>query len=474
MRYPRSWLFAAGCAPLAVLAGLTDCAGSSGSTDIPDGGATMERLDATCGAACGADTGSPSQEANDTGSAKDADASGSDTGDVPDAPSQPDGPTPIVDEVCRVNWTQVESAPQPIATLQVAVDPSGNTYVAEHWGSNLGMTIVKVDPACHVLWTREMRAPADAGASFASAQLTVAADSSVLLAGAFYGTIDFGTGPVDGGPDDGLGRGFLERLAPDGSPVYLNTYGKSFPGVLSPDSAGLTSLLVFDYAAYLCGNEVGCADGGAQDGGASSHYFVQVDAAGHEVSRRPFAYSPEGPGHGAVGESLDSDGGVWILENQGGGIQRLTESGDVLWQQPTSGFAFGLVPSGGVVLESVSKGSLTTETLRAFGFDGGALWMQSTTVPAAAGDVLYMAIGPAGTIYVGGGAAASPQVPEGGVAVQVFDSLGHLGGLRVAPGNFSLLGYTALGVDPSGNAVVATSLDYEDGGFHFALVKLGP
>jgi len=60
------------------------------------------------------------------------------------------------------------------------------------------------------------------------------------------------------------------------------------------------------------------------------------------------------------------------------------------------------------------------------------------------------------------------------VEVQVFDPYGQPDGVRMVTGPSINSLYTALGVDPSGDAVVAASLDYEDGGFDFMLVKLGP
>jgi hypothetical protein len=485
MRYSSAWLYAAG-APAFALAGLVACGGQLGSGDLSDSDAGSGGSDGTCGAACDLDAGHPARGSNDASSNPTSDATtaetstAADANDASDAGTASDGPVPTVHEVCRATWAQLDPDPRTDANVQVAVDPSGNMYVAEQWVSNPGLSIVKLDAACHVLWTRQLRSPADAGDGLVRAQLTVAADSSVVLAGEFNGTIDFGNGPITA-PDDGIGHAFVERLAPDGGFVFVIVYGGGIPTILSPDLGGVTSLHFFDYDAYACAQAGGCvdggADGGAQDGGAIFGSFVQLDSAGHEVARHP---SPlpladslmpyvDDP---AVFGGLDPEGGVWILQNYNT-VTRYTENGDALWQQPASGIQLALTPSGGVVFGTQGTPQGTTETLRALDFDGGIRWTQSTMMEPSVAYPSFLAVGPGESLYVGGAAFPCPQAPSGGVAVQVFDPQGQLLGVRIAPERLTI-GYMGFGVDPSGNAVLAGSLNDDDAGYNFVLVKLGP
>lgn len=483
----RPWLLAVFVASLAHLVGLAACGGTSSGPRDSAGDASAE-----AGPGVSAGAGSVDAGAMDTG-AIDAGATGRGAADsatdgsqadstvcpgacvdgadaAPDggieagAPDAQDGGTAsLPDEVCRLVWTDPVDV-QSAGNYSLAVDPSGNTYVQVDYYSSV--TIAKIDAQCRLVWTRVLGASPDAGPTTIASKIAVDSSSNLTVAGYFYGTIDFGTGPISS-PGPGYSQGFVVRLDADGNTSFCDIYPTEYPTLLPGSAAGVSSVLLFDYQAAECSMTPGCSDAGGADAGSSFYSFVQIDGTGHETVRHPFA-----PSYTFVmsltAAVLDPAGNIWALSQNDGingsnpALLQLSQYGQVSWSQPfTHGDLFALGPSGGVVLDVGDAGT----TLQAFGGDGGLVWTQASSQSGGGGQPLYMAIDSTGAIY------ATPASSSSSIGVEVFDPQGHLLGVRAGPDINDL--YMAFGVDPGGTAILAGYL-FGDGGFANLLVRLGP
>lgn len=418
---------------------------------------------------------------DDASSADDASAAVADAGS--DSASAPDAPPLVSSEACHVVWTQPAPTDESEGTFSLVVDPSGNTYVEADYFSEVGVMIAKVDPQCHLAWMRVMSAPPGSVQTSIAAHLAVDSTSSVTLAGTFYGTIDFGDGPVSS-PGPGVSDGFVARLDPDGNTVFCDIYPSEYPYAILSASGGTASLLMTEYGAFetyeLCQEglqDSGCQDAGAADGGTSFFSFVQLDATGHEVARHPFGTSLLF-GQTLSSAAVDSTGMIWALQNdtgQGGtpALVGLTQYGDVLWSQPfTDGDGFALGPSGGIVVGAGGTAPALSETFQGYGGDGGLLWTQTDPLPGVPHPGT-IAVDPTGAIYLAGGLPSPDGGPTGVVGVEVFDPQGLPRELRVAPDAVTE-GYWAFGVDPGGTAVIGGDVGYTDAGSSFYVVRIGP
>ena len=126
----------------------------------------------------------------------------------------------------------------------VAADAQGNVILAGAFTGTLdfgagvmsassdydpAIFVVKLDAAGGILWTETL----GAGSSYSSVDmLLVDPSGSIVLAGAFQSSIDFGAGSLTSPPDGG---GYLARLDPDGHALWSREYP-----VLTPwlDAAG--------------------------------------------------------------------------------------------------------------------------------------------------------------------------------------------------------------------------------------------
>lgn len=487
-------------------------AGPDGASPIPE--ATVpDATDATmCPDACGlapidaaqgndATDAFAGSDASDAGDASDGfDASVDDAADAADAPEEIDFPPVSHNEVCHVAW------PQPAGfqglgniSMPLLVDSAGNVYVQIPYssappidlgvplpGDPQGIAIAKVDPQCHLLWVREFGAPptADGGYPSIGGGLAAVDDSSnVTLAGTFDGPIDLG-----GGPLDGYQVGYVLRLDASGNVVFTRTYPGDFPGMVGVQpEGGPTSLLFFDYGAFE--GYLTCAlnhcDAGLLEAGLNYFSFAQIDSAGTEITRHSF---PGVPGTTGISPPtftdmrMDSTGTLWAIDNladAGPSVERLTQFGVPIWSQPTGTADLVLGPKGGVVY-SFSDPTLD-ETFSLYGFDGGASWTNALRLGVSAPFAGNVAIGPSGMIYSAGQVdprALPPgdaQWPSSVVGVEVLDPLGRPQEIRAWTGlSNDLYGTGGVGVDPSGNAVVAGYSVDEDGGYTYFVVKLGP
>jgi hypothetical protein len=216
----------------------------------------------------------------------------------------------------------------------LAVDPAGNVIVAtgfqkgftvgsqtlsplggaEDYGNYLA--VVKLDPQCHVLWTKQL------GAYGAELDLSaVAADGSgdVILGGSFHttsgfpgmGEVDFGTGPV-AAP---FTSAFVLKLDPSGATRWAKVYSgngssSDFVDVLDVAASSTDHVVVAiqsDTPINFGAGALSAGDAGSGDG----RYLVELEADGSLGFARPSdAFAPSS----WLIDSVDvaSDGSFWI------------------------------------------------------------------------------------------------------------------------------------------------------------------
>jgi hypothetical protein len=141
--------------------------------------------------------------------------------------------------ICSQTWSGLTDVDDPFwsptaGARMVAPDGAGNLYVAAIFLGTVNVAgqifqsvagyesllVVKVDPACRVLWAKAF------GASKAAIQLGgIAADAAgnVVVAGSLSGApIDFGSGPAAPGPTDQ--SGLIFKLGPNGQGLWTHVY----------------------------------------------------------------------------------------------------------------------------------------------------------------------------------------------------------------------------------------------------------
>jgi hypothetical protein len=314
---------------------------------------------------------------------------------------------------------------------------------------------------------------ADGGLPGIGGQIAVDATSSVTLVGMF-------SGPVDG-PHR---VGYVLRIDAGGNVVFSHTYPLKVPTLLGVQPDGSASILFLDYGALGCA-VAGTCDGGGPEAGIDYYSLVQLDGAGTEVGRHSLPWVPGllNSGTTPLDPAVDPAGLLWGLgfDDAGPALQRFTQSGVPLWSQPVPGGAnLALGPAGGVVYAYAST-SPPTEQFGLFGFDGGASWSRLVPLATAQPGFGDMVVDSTGTIYAAGQvdprvlAAGDAHWPSDVVGVEVLDPLGHPKGIRAwAGGVDDFYATTAIGVDPSGNAVIGGYSSDADGGYSLFMVKLGP
>jgi hypothetical protein len=120
------------------------------------------------------------------------------------------------------------------------------------------------------------------------------------------------------------------------------------------------------------------------------------------------------------------------------------------------------------------------ETFGLVGLDGGLAWSATLPLATSAPSFHDVAIDSTGRVYAAGQVdprALPPgdvQWPTNVVGVEVLDPLGKPQGIRAWTGGADeTYGWTAVAVDPSGNAVIG-GYSVDDGGYSYFVVRLGP
>jgi hypothetical protein len=260
---------------------VTDSSGSSGELPLPDLQAQAS-VTVTVRPAC----------AGDGGTSDDA-AAAADSGQG--------------HEVCSESWS-VDTDTWWVsdgAGVRVAIDGVGNLYVAATFTGTLNMAgqtfqstgdryrllVVKLDPACRVLWAKAFGGPQ---ASVLLAGLAADATGNVIVVGnvssdmgGMGALVDFGSGPI-GNSFNSSSAGVVFKLSPDGKGLWSHAY------LASSAFSAVEDLKTTDVAVDPRGNTVFLASitGGASGspsvdfgGGAVafSWSLVELDANGQFV-----------------------------------------------------------------------------------------------------------------------------------------------------------------------------------------------
>ena len=174
----------------------------------------------------------------------------------------------------------------------VAVDPTGNILLAGNFtgtvdfGSGSPLTsagpsdvfVAKLDASGAPIWARS------SGDAQGSTALAVGADGSVVLAGYFSGTVNFGGGPAL--TSAGATDVFVVKLDPDGTPVWARRFGDEqlqISSGVATDASG---------AAVVAGYFNGTVDFGSgpplESAGQGDVFVTKLDASGAPLWARRF------------------------------------------------------------------------------------------------------------------------------------------------------------------------------------------
>lgn len=277
------------------------------------------------------------------------------------------------------------------------------------------------------------------------------AGTGALVAGAFTGTVDFGSGPVT---SQGFFDGFVAKFSSVGTDVWSRVYGASSTAVTPVDIAGDAT-----GSSVSCGFFQGTIDFGAGPKTSSGFdiYILKLDSNGTPV----WSITPSAMGTDAARDVALDDGNAIIT----GSYENSIDLG--------GGTLMGTAPS--------------NTFLAKFSAGGAHLWSRKV----ADSDSLFVwdvAIGPDSSIVVVGQFEGQAQFGSEGLSseggndafVAKFDSLGELEWVKRA-GNFNEQYATAAVVDALGNIVVVGtftgSIDFGDpvssaGGEDFFVAKL--
>jgi hypothetical protein len=300
------------------------------------------------------------------------------------------------------------------AQSSVAVDSAGNIVVATGFqqsftagtqtlsamGYSADLAVVKLDPQCHVLWTRHV------GGSYAGVSVSAAAvdGSGDAIVGGFFQTsstspgseVDFGTGPVVSPPSLSA---YVLKLAPSGATSWVKLYS----GMGSSDG-----VWVSDIAASATDQVI-----------AAMHFDAPTDFGGGVLSA-----GTAGTGEDAA-IALGPDGSLGFAKPSGAFASSswLVDSVDVA---PDGSFWLGGTGSD-IVSTSQYPGS---SSLRAVHIDAsGAVLASKTIAPpaSAAWSGGAVRVGPAGDAIVCG---ARPTADPETFWTSWFEALAPSGAVR--------------------------------------------
>ncbi|HEX3771714.1 MAG TPA: hypothetical protein VHV30_12640 [Polyangiaceae bacterium] len=384
-------------------------------------------------------------------------------------------------------------------TRILAIDGAGDVIVAVNFigtanvagrvlqsGGDAGLLVVKLDPACRVLWAKAFGAPQ------ADVELVgVAADAAgnVVVVGDLTGAaVDFGSGSVAPGSGS-LWGAFVFKLGPDGAGLWSHGYR-------APVGSN-TQVSMIDVAVDPSGNPVFVASTqppgqstavpGVDFGGggvvAYARSLIELDANGQFV----FAAnaSPSGP----IGPfepytlTTDSTGRILAAGYEPGSqldIVAFDTGGRQQWLQSVSTDGSGAswepmvavdanneiftVESSGMTLPDGSWGDAVTLFKRSA--SGAPSWASAAIVDPPSGWTFIdgrLAVDPSGTALLTSTFAGSADFGAGGTltsaggvdaAVLRFDAQGHLLGAIRWGGPDDDVPYN-VAVDPAGDTVIA-------------------
>jgi hypothetical protein len=305
----------------------------------------------------------------------------------------------------------------------------------------------------------------------------------VTIAGTFQGTADFGAGAVTAVST--IADGILLRLDPSGATVFARHFVNArtdatmgtFGMAVTPAGVSTIAVEANTDTDFGSGQEVSLL------GPSADYEIVQFDGAGKVLFREPVPSL--NPLIAAITQiATNASGFLWTYGtepnpfNPSSGIvptpllAGLTASGAYAWQQqpmnvtlaahPAIWIAAG--PAGAVVFTRQDTAPSPGETLQGIAADGSSEWTTSTPISRSADGTSVIVDGRGAPVVLGtftGSATigSAPPLTSAGNAdlvYQVFDSTGHL----VSVGSWGTPDderYSSLGVDSSGNIVIATT-----------------
>ncbi len=423
--------------------------------------------------------------------------------------------------ICSQSWSGVTDVEDPFwsptaGARMVAVDGAGNLYVAAMFLGTVNVAgqtfqspqyesllVVKVDPACKVLWAKAFGAP-KAGIQLAGLAADAAGDLVVAsdLSGA---PVDFGSGPATPGLTEW--SAVIFKLGPNGQGLWTHVYQAptlSSAGVtmidVAIDSRGNTIFAAgLGVPATLKGQPPTPPVGPSVDFGGGAVGFtwslVELDASGKFVFDADASYAGSNGPFGPESLTTDSAGRIWGASSVSGSpvIVAFDASGHPQWAESVSapnGYSnawplmarvddsdevftaagWSQVPAGG--------GWLDKPLLYKFSAGGPAAWTPPVAIPQDAWGQLdqtsdawwgapwpggRLAVDPSGRAVVSSAFVGSADFGSAGTltsaggfdsAVLRFDAQGRLiGGVRWGGADDDLP--VDVAVDAAGDAVIA-------------------
>jgi hypothetical protein len=393
-------------------------------------------------------------------------------------------------EICHQSWTVLTADPNgtynfpQVGPRMLALDGAGNMVVAASFSGtvtvggktfqtaaagDVSLLVVKLDPACRVLWAKAF------GASQAAVQIAgvaVDATGNVVVGGTLSGPpVDFGPGPVGNASGSGPSALVFKLGAADGAGLWSHAYEASAGSFLiSGYSAGVIDVAVDSRGNTVfvtgmgCPPRASCNQGSIDFGGGAVTFtwaLVELDANGNFVFDADATFP--GPSEYFTPYSLatGSAGRIWaagfsdefdILPFDASGkqqsVQKVTGAGHVSAGQATvrvdaNDEVFAVAPSA----QQPDGGTLVDTLLYKFSASGSPSWTPPAAIPNAATNTSWMgwpggrlAVDSSGRALVTSAFAGSADfrsagrlTSAGGIdsAVVRFDAQGHLiGGER--------------------------------------------
>ncbi|APR83385.1 Tryptophan synthase alpha chain [Minicystis rosea] len=256
--------------------------------------------------------------------------------------------------------------------------------------------VVKLDPAGNVLWSRGFGSAGDDEIG----EMAIDAAGNIYLWGTFKGSIDLGTGPIDGNATQAP---FLVKLAPTGTTLAARALnGRADVGGIALDGAG---------GVIVVGSYYGTFDAGGaaftNTDGYTNAFIAKLDGSLGHVWSKSFGGSNwdfandvavDTAGNllitGSFHTTIDFGGGPLTSSSSNGQsyLVKLTASGEHVWSKAFddtstgAGFRLAADPAGGVFMAGFETGAadlgngpladsgLEDGVLARFDASGNALW----------------------------------------------------------------------------------------------------
>lgn len=202
--------------------------------------------------------------------------------------------------------------------MGAAIDSAHNVVVTGVFGGSTGATIdfgggslvslgswdifvVKLDAAGNHLWSKRY----GDSAQQQSAAVAIDTEGNIVIAGTFWGTLDFGGGPIKSGGQDDI---FVAKLDPSGNHLWSKRFGD---GQTKQGARSVSVSATGDvYVTGQCAGTVDFGDGPLAKIGEADAFLLALDAAGqHRWSKR---WGLGNQYQGGTGVTVDPTGNVLV------------------------------------------------------------------------------------------------------------------------------------------------------------------